>query len=261
MPASALKLAVVGDPVAHSASPHLHRGFLDEAGLPGTYEAIRVAAGDGAHQIAMLRRRGYTGLNVTTPLKEEAFAFVDARDAAALAAGAVNTIAFVGTLARGYNTDGIGALGALAEAGLERVRGARVLVLGAGPTARASVVAFVAAGARVFVWNRTAERAQRIAATTTATVWDPERDGSVDAFFSTLSPGARFEDDALRATLATASIVVDANYADRSTLAATLGREVTTGLAMLRASARASFDLFRAALAEERDAEAGARPI
>ncbi|GAC1306559.1 MAG: hypothetical protein NVSMB21_09480 [Vulcanimicrobiaceae bacterium] len=247
---AALKLAVIGDPVAHSASPALHRAFLVESALRGSYEAIRVRAGDGAREIAALRERGYAGLNVTTPLKEEAYAYVDERDPAALAAGAVNTIAFAGTRARGYNTDGIGAVGALADAGLERLAGARVLVLGAGPTARASVVALTASGARVFVWNRTRERAKALVGATGASLWDGATDGVVDAVFATLAPEARIDDAALRATLVATRVVVDANYADRSTLAATLGREVTTGLAMLRASARASFEIFRAAVGE-----------
>jgi shikimate dehydrogenase len=243
-PPRALRLAVIGDPVAHSASPALHRGFLAESGLTGTYEAIRVAAGTGAREITRLRDAGYTGLNVTTPLKEEAYAFVDECDPAALASGAVNTIVFSGSHALGSNTDGIGALGALREAGLANVAGARVLVLGAGPTARAAIVALFAAGARPLVWNRTREKAEHAAEALGATLWDGAAETDVDAVFATLSPGADVACAALRATVARAPIVVDANYADRSTLAAVLGREVVTGLAMLRASARASFDLF-----------------
>lgn len=242
-----LKLAVVGDPVAHSASPELQRGFLAEAGLAGSYEAIRIAAGNGARGIEDLRAAGYTGLNVTTPLKEEAFASVDWVDAAARAARAVNTIVFSPTHARGYNTDGIGAIGALAGAGLARPAGFRVLVLGAGPTARATVVALVAAGARAIVWNRTVERARHLSATLGAELFDRSAHRAVDAVFSTLSPGVVFEDEILRQAVAAAPIVIDANYANRSTLSAALGRDVTTGIAMLGASARASFELFRSA--------------
>lgn len=239
-----LKLAVIGDPVAHSASPKLHRGFLIEAGMDGTYEAIRIAAGEGAREIANLRAAGYTGLNVTTPLKEEAFACVDRVDPAARAAGAVNTIVFSATTSLGYNTDGIGAIGALGDAGVTRLVGAAVLVLGAGPTARATVRALVHVGARAIVWNRTLEKARHVSATLGAELFNCATHHAVDAVFSTLSPGVDFEDDALRAIVASAPIVVDANYADRSTLTAVLGRDVTTGLAMLRASARASFELF-----------------
>src|ERR1700722_15203148 len=87
-----LRLAVIGDPVEHSKSPELHAGFLRGAGLAGSYEAIRVAAGDGKRAIEDLRARGYVGLNVTTPLKEEAFAHARWHDATALASGSVNTL-------------------------------------------------------------------------------------------------------------------------------------------------------------------------
>lgn len=243
MPVAALKLAVIGDPVAHSASPELQRGFLIATGIAGTYDAIRIVAGDGARGIGTLRDAGYTGLNVTTPLKEEAYAYVDERDATARAAAAVNTIVFSGPRALGYNTDGIGAVGALHDAGLDRLRGTRVLVLGAGPTARAAVLALVAGGADTLVWNRTREKAERVTRSFGAAMWDESVD-RVDAVFATLSPGVTIGDRALFETIAKARIVVDANYADRSTLGAMIGRDVTTGSAMLRASARASFELF-----------------
>jgi shikimate dehydrogenase len=237
----ALRLAVIGDPVAHSRSPALHRGFLEEAGLAGTYEAIRVAAGDGARAIDTLRAAGYTGLNVTTPLKEEAFARAARRDAAAEASGSVNTL-LLGERVEGYNTDGVGALGALAAAGLPDVRGQRILVLGAGPTARAASVALAQAGAELALWNRTRARAESMCATLGARLWSPG--APLDAVLSTLAPDATL-DAMLKAALRAAPVVVDANYGPRFTLGASLGRDdVCDGLAMLTAGARASFELF-----------------
>ena len=238
-----LRLAVIGDPVAHSKSPELQSGFLAEAGLAGTYEAIRVEAGDGARAIEALRDAGYRGLNVTTPLKEEAFARADTRDPIATATGAVNTLV-LGVEIAGYNTDGAGALGALAEAGMGDVAGASILVLGAGPTARAVVCALVARGARVLVWNRTPDRAERVAATLGARLLGP-RD-AFDAAFATLSPNAEPGDARLLRRLRACPLVVDANYGARATLGTFLGRDVRDGAAMLRASARAAFELFRA---------------
>lgn len=236
-----IRLAVIGDPVAHSKSPAYHRSFLREANLIGTYEAIRVASGAGARTIAELRDAGYTGLNVTTPLKEEAFAIADVRDASADAAGAVNTLVFGETI-RGYNTDGAGALGALAAAGLPDVAGRTILVLGAGPTARATIAALVSAHAEPLVWNRTHARAARIAADFGCALWS--RTARVDAAFSTLLPNSEPTDDALIAALRETPVVIDANYADRATLGSFLARPIQDGRAMLEASARASFKLF-----------------
>ena len=243
-----LKLAVIGDPVEHSASPALHRGFLDAAAIAGTYEVIRVRAGDGARAIEDLRVAGYTGLNVTTPLKEEAFARADVHDPIARATGAVNTL-ILGSTIRGYNTDGIGTIGALASAGLIDLAGRRILVLGAGPTARAAVAALSRAGAIVTIWNRTQAKADVIVRDLSARAWplDASDARAYDAAFSTLSPGVEISDATLARVLIETPIIVDANYAARATLGKAIGRDdVVDGAAMLAASARAAFEYFRA---------------
>ena len=238
-----MKLAVIGDPVAHSLSPALHRGFMEAAGIAGSYEAIEVPAGRGAQAIAELRVQGYRGLNVTTPLKEEAFRACDRRDELALASGAVNTLAFDASGIAGYNTDGIGALSAIAGA-LERpdVLGVRILVLGAGPTARASVAALAEGGASLRVWNRSEVRARLIVSTSAARLWRPGE--AIEVVFSTLAPLADLP-DYVQSACRDVALLVDANYGPRATLGAALGREAVDGFGMLRASARASFEIFK----------------
>jgi shikimate dehydrogenase len=240
-----LKLAVIGDPVAHSASPDLHRALLAAAGLEGTYEAIRVFAGSAAARIDELREAGYAGLNVTTPLKEEAYARADERDAAAEAAGSVNTLVLRDDRVVGHNTDGLGAIGALRDAGLRDLAGKRILVLGAGPTARSCVASLVGAAAATFVWNRTIETAHDLAARFDACVW-PRDAHPPDAIVVALPPDAEIADRGVLAALLRSPLVIDANYGSRSTLGTALGRPVVDGLEMLRASARASFALFTA---------------
>jgi shikimate dehydrogenase len=243
--ATFLRLAVIGDPVEHSRSPALHRGFLREAGRSGSYEAIRVAKGDGARAIDELRSRGYLGLNVTTPLKEEAFARADWRDPVAIASGSVNTL-LLGQIVRGYNTDGIGALGVLRDAGVADLAGRRILVLGAGPTARASVVAFISAGASVSIWNRTTDRAQHVAQSLHANPFTGNE--HFDAVFAALPPGATLDNEVLTEAIRSAPMLVDANYGERATLARALGRDGTDGARMLEHSALASFELWSTAL-------------
>ncbi len=239
-----LKLAVIGDPVEHSLSPVYQLGFLSEYGLEGTYEAIRVPAGQGAAQIDALRAAGYAGLNVTTPLKTEAFARADVRDAAATAAGAVNTLV-LGAQISGYNTDGLGAIGALNDATISDPAGKTILVLGAGATARAVVFALVDVGATVLIWNRTVARAIELAREAGAHAWTPSE--PADAVFSTLPPNTTLTDGELLSALGAAPIIIDANYGERATLGALLERrDVHDGRAMLRSSARASFQIFTA---------------
>jgi shikimate dehydrogenase len=245
-----LKLAVIGDPVAHSASPALLREFMAEAGIAGSYEAIRVAAGQGARAILELSEQGYCGLNVTTPLKEEAYRAIGdigvGSGEIVRATGSVNTIVFDpagGPDGRplGCNTDGIGAREAIrAATGAEPRDSGTILVLGAGPTARAAAFELVDGNARVLLWNRTAERAREMAGRFEARLWNGE---PVDVVFSALRPGPDLDDDLIE-TLRSARVVVDANYGPRATLASLLERDVVDGDEMLRASARASFEMW-----------------
>ncbi len=239
-----MKLALIGDPVEHSASPKLFDEFMAGAGIAGSYEAIRVPAGQCAEAIDRLRAEGYRGLNVTTPLKEEAFEACPHRDEIARRVAAVNTIVFeAGGLTLGCNTDGIGALHAIETAlGREKLaQGTRMLVLGVGPTARAaSYLLSRSVWANVLLWNRHRDRAERLAERLSLGVWDGK---PVDVALSALPPHADL-DDAVLATLKAAPLVLDANYGPRATLGAALGRPVVDGLAMLRASARASFSLW-----------------
>jgi shikimate dehydrogenase len=233
-----VKFAVIGDPVAHSKSPALHAAFLREAGIAGTYEAIRVPAGACARAAEALRAQGYTGLNVTTPLKEEAFALCTELDETARRSGSVNTLTLRADAMLGANTDGVGALTTAQAALGASIAGKRVLLLGVGPTARAAAWTLHANGAHVSLWNRTRERALALAEDLGLTIW--EADAPIDLAFSTLPPDARIPEELLRA-LRAAPIVIDANYGPRATLGKALGRAVVDGENMLAAQARASF--------------------
>jgi shikimate dehydrogenase len=239
-----VKLALIGDPVEHSASPVLHRGFLEEAQIDGSYAAIRVAAGDGAGALRRLRERGFTGCNVTYPLKEEAFAACDALTEEARRAEAVNTI-FFGRHVVGTNTDGIGARTAIEALLEEPVALKRIGVLGYGATARAILAELHDTDAYTFVWGRDLERARTTGRRFEANLWPEENPPEI--VLSTLPPEAQLP-DMIVAALQGADLVMDANYGPRTTLARRLNREVVAGDAMLEAQARASFDFWLAHL-------------
>ncbi len=71
--------AVVGDPIAHSKSPLIHRLFAEQTHQDLVYEAIRVDTEDTTFQWAMadLKTQGYKGLNITVPYKLDAFEYAD----------------------------------------------------------------------------------------------------------------------------------------------------------------------------------------
>jgi shikimate dehydrogenase len=103
---------------------------------------------------------GFGGVNLTIPLKEKALEIVEP-DALARKIGAVNTVDLKGGM-RGYNTDGIGAILALKDKGIE-VRGKKVLLVGAGGAARAIAYEFAWEGARITIANRTIQKAVSLA--------------------------------------------------------------------------------------------------
>jgi len=243
-----LRLAVIGDPVAQSKSPSLHAGFLAEAGIHGSYEAIRVIPEEVGAALARLAAAGYTGLNVTTPLKEEVLKHTLAADPLASRLGAANTLRYDAVLGgwSATNTDGAGARLAMLAALGASFPAKRILVLGAGPTARAAALALQGAGAEVAIWNRSSDRARALAAAYGAKVYEPG-EGSFDAVFSALAPNPSLP-EGLEALLRSEIVILDANYGERSTLAALLGRAVVTGEAMLEAQARESFRHWREAV-------------
>ena len=239
-----MKLGVIGDPIAHSQSPALHREFLKQAGIEGSYDAILVHAGNVPMAIRLVRRIAYLGLNVTTPLKEEAYAACTELDERARAAEAVNTLTFLGERIIGTTTDGIGACDALAKV-VANLSDASVAVLGAGPTARAIIDEAKRRGMRVALWNRTGTRAAALRAKFSIDAVDFEQ--SYDAVFSTLPPDAELSDELIH-MLTRSSVVIDANYGSRATLANAIRRaDVVDGIDMLIAQARASFAIWQRA--------------
>lgn len=165
---STMRAGVVGDPVAHSLSPLIHRAWIEGLGIDAAYDKIAVKAEDFTAFVASHRGgRELAGVNVTIPHKESALALADVVHPAAAKAGAANLLLFHKNGAvEARNTDGIGLLEAFrAQAPGFDITAGPVLLLGAGGAARGAVAALVAAGCRdVRILNRTSGRAEVIAA-------------------------------------------------------------------------------------------------
>lgn len=126
------RLAVIGQPVAHSASPAMQQAALDLRGIAARYVRIEVEPGRVAECFARMRELGFVGCNVTVPHKFEALAACDHVEPAAADLGAVNTVRFDADGSHGANTDGPGFVRAIREEFSVDVRDLRVLILGAG---------------------------------------------------------------------------------------------------------------------------------
>jgi len=165
MTGAAPKACVIGHPVAHSRSPKLHGYWLRTLGITGAYELADVTEEQFPEFLRTLRTRGYLGGNITVPHKEIAFRLVSRRDEAARAVGAVNTVWYEsGELVAG-NTDVHGFLAHLdaTAPGWEDMTH-RAVVLGAGGGARAITYGLRSRRVNVDVVNRTAARAEKLAA-------------------------------------------------------------------------------------------------
>jgi shikimate dehydrogenase len=156
------RLGVLGWPVAHSRSPAIHNAAFASLGMGDwRYQRLPVPRTLFAETTRSLGQSGFVGANVTIPHKQAALLLADRASEAASAIGAANTLTFApdGTIAA-ENTDAPGLIAALRRSPL----GMRVLVLGAGGSARAAAWALRQAGAsEVLVWNRTGERAEALA--------------------------------------------------------------------------------------------------
>jgi shikimate dehydrogenase len=156
------RLGVLGWPVAHSRSPAMHAAAFAALDLTRwRYQRLPVPPDAFAETVRALPAAGFAGANVTVPHKEAALALADDASDAARAIGAANTLTFTADGILADNTDAPGLLDALPEPPAGRT----ALVLGAGGSARAVAYALRQAGAAdVAVYNRTADRAQRLAA-------------------------------------------------------------------------------------------------
>lgn len=161
------RLAVIGDPVAHSLSPQMHNAALEARGIAAQYVRLHLRPDEFAAALPKLRALGFTGCNCTIPHKFLALEAVDEAHPDARRIGAVNTLIFRpdGTL-YGRNSDAPGFLRTVREEFGRKVEDLRILVAGAGGGAGAAVATVCAMqGCReLFLTNRTLEKVQQVAA-------------------------------------------------------------------------------------------------
>lgn len=154
---------VVGDPIAQSKSPAIHRFWLARLGIDARYGAAHVTVDRLADHLA--RRRGdpaWRGCNVTMPHKQQVLPLLDRLDPLAAQIGAANTVVREGSVLVGYNTDAPGFLEPL-RAVLERRHLFRMArVIGTGGAARAIVAALAGQGMLVVLAGREQARARAL---------------------------------------------------------------------------------------------------
>jgi shikimate dehydrogenase len=238
-------------------SPVIFSTVLKQQGIKGTYVPFMVKRKDLGTAIQSLRILNIAGANVTVPYKEATIPFLDVLSEGANIIGAVNTIVRDGDRLKGYNTNAIGIMDALSEAGID-VDGKNALVMGTGGAARAVVfiLNWLRAGT-IFVSGRRIESARALvkqfsgeAVPLEALV---ERDLPVDLVVNAMAVSSPDESAQMAAVveslpLPRCELVFDLNYGRRRNFwqekAASLGTRFMDGLSPLAFQARRTFSLW-----------------
>jgi shikimate dehydrogenase len=247
------RLAVWGDPIAHSRSPQLHAAAYKVLGLDWSYERRRVdearftAAVDGLDS-------SWRGLSLTMPLKAVAFAAARTRDDRAALTGAVNTLLLTPGGPHGFNTDVAGIVDALGDEGMTELDTARIV--GAGATATSALVALAELGARrVQVVARRPESVaglvelgSRLNVAVAPAAWDTVRLEDVPLTIATLPGGAAVTDAAADALATHGGLLLDVVYGHWPTALSAAwdraGLPATSGLGMLLRQALVQVRIF-----------------
>ena len=150
---------VAGNPIRSSLSPIMMNTAFRRETVNAVYLALQTTRLNDL--LKLVHEIPIQGVSITMPLKEEILPHLEQTDPLSAKIGAVNTIRLLDGKLFGFNTDVAGIVGPL-EKRLP-LRGAKVLVLGAGGAARAAVFGIRDRGAEVYILNRTSETAQKLA--------------------------------------------------------------------------------------------------
>lgn len=154
---------LIGNPVEHTLSPVIHNTLSMVLGENLAYVPFHVENGKLEDAIKGAFALNLLGLNVTVPYKSDVIPYLTDIDPLAENIGAVNTLVRTETGYKGYNTDMPGLYRAMCEDGV-KVKGEKVLILGAGGVARAVAMLLLDKGAReAILLNRTVQKAQEVA--------------------------------------------------------------------------------------------------
>jgi len=190
---------VIGDPIGHSLSPTIHNAAFSHLGLDFVFLAFHVKAADLENAIRGMRGLGIHGLNVTMPHKNAVIGCLDEVDFTVRFLDSANTILNRDGKLSGFSTDGVGALKALSENGVD-LSGKKVLLLGAGGAAKAIAFALVEEVGELAILNRSAEKAEELAET-------------LGHMFNRKVVGAALSPDAVKTNLRDSDVLVNATSA------------------------------------------------
>ena len=231
-----LRLGLLGKYVSKSDSPRIHTFILQQFGVECEYEQISVTGEE--LDFAMRRLLGdFDGFNVTIPYKRDVMEYLDEIVGDALYFGAVNTVTSANRV--GFNTDGVGFLWMIEEAGISP-QGKKVLILGGGGSGRSTAMTLKKAAANVFMYRRNRHELEETCRELGITPADSGESGGYDILVNCTGVGMHdsvgcspVSADAFKG----ASVAIDLIYRPAESeflrLAKTQGLQTLNGAAML----------------------------
>ena len=153
---------VIGNPIAHSKSPIIHKQFAEQFGIKIEYDLKHCELDAFESDLDELVAAKTSGANVTLPFKERAFEYCDEVSSRAMLSKAVNTLIFKDGKTFGDNTDGEGLVQDLLYHNVQ-IENKRVLVIGAGGATRGCIPSLLAQSPKsLVITNRTIHKANQI---------------------------------------------------------------------------------------------------
>jgi shikimate dehydrogenase len=156
--------AVIGNPIDHSLSPRIHKLFAEQVGIKLDYRKQKVQSGVLSDEITRFFTNGGSGLNVTVPHKQAAYALCDDLSPRAKLAGSVNTLYMNEGQLIGENTDGVGLVKDITDNLEISCQQAKMLIIGAGGASRGIIEPLLAESPHsIDIVNRTFSKAVKLA--------------------------------------------------------------------------------------------------
>ncbi len=156
-------MTLLGNPLGHSVSPHMHNRVFKKLGMDCCYLPVEVTEDNLETVFRALTKMNVIGCNVTIPHKVGIMQYLDELDSVAQTIGAVNTICIKNGKSKGYNTDGEGFIRSLEEESQISVKGKCFFIHGCGGGSRAICMTLAFKGAaKIYISNRTFTKAEAL---------------------------------------------------------------------------------------------------
>ncbi|CAM4123792.1 shikimate dehydrogenase [Campylobacter armoricus] len=236
--------AVIGDPIVHSKSPRMHNNALQILRQNAVYVKYHLKDKTKLRDIVKL----FDGVNITIPFKEEAFKIADFKDDSVTCIGSANTLLYKHNQIYAYNTDYIGFLKAIDD--FYNVK--KVLILGAGGTAKAIAYALKTKNIQILIANRSKARLELLSDYQCCLYDDLNPNEHFDLIVNTTSAGLNNMDlpcskDLLKNLFLNASYAFDVIYGKQTPfmkLAKQYNLQIKDGLQMLLWQGVFAYELF-----------------